>query len=200
MKFYSDFTAHRTRQVVADLVAFAAIVAFVVLGVTVRVAVLAFGVLGAGLQSAGSGFRTTMKDAADALGNVPIIGSGVRAPFDRASDAGAALASAGADQQTLVTQVALVLGVLVAVVPIMVIVRVWLVRRIQFARRASESRTLASTPGGLDLLALRAMAKFPPNLLLAVHPDPAGAWRRGDTAAVRELSRLELTASGIRLR
>lgn len=199
MKLYSDFPARRARQLLADAVAIAVLIASVALGVAVHAAVIAFAALGASLQSAGSDFESTMTDAADALGGVPLIGDGVRGPFDQASDVGAAISSAGADQQALVAQVALVLGLLVALVPFVIVLRVWLARRLAFARRAAEARGLASIPGGLDLLALRAIGSAAPKTVLAVHPDPAGAWRRGEPAAVHALARLELAESGIRL-
>lgn len=199
MNLYSDFARHRARQLLADVVAVGVLVASVFLGVTVYTAILAFRALGAGLQSAGSGFEGTMADAADALGGVPLIGDGVRAPFDQASGAGAALAAAGADQQELVAQAALVLGALVALVPIVIVVRIWLMRRIAFARRAAQARELAAAPGGMDLLALRAIGSAAPSDVLKAHPDPAGAWRRGEPEAVRALARLELAASGVRI-
>ena len=198
MKLYSDFAAHRTRQVLADLIAIALLLAGIVSGIVVHGSILAFGSLGAGLQSAGTDLESTMTDAADRLGSVPLIGDGIRAPFDQASAAGSMLAKAGGDQQALVAQVALIIGLLVTVVPVAIIMRVWMVRRLAFARRAAEARRLVATPGGMDVLALRAIGHSPA-AVLAVHPDPAGAWRRGETAAVQALARLELAASGIRI-
>ena len=200
MNLYSDFASQRTRQLLADVVAVGVLAVSVFLGATVYTAILAFQALGAGLQSAGSGFESTMTDAADTLGDVPLIGDGVRAPFDQASGAGAALASAGADQQALVGQLAIVLGLLVALVPIVIVIRIWLLRRLVFARRAAQARKLAAAPGGMDLLALRAIGSAAPSAVLMAHPDPAGAWRRGEPEAVRALAQLELAASGVRIR
>ena len=173
MKLYSDFPAQRTGQLAADLIAVGVLAVSVFLGASVYTAILAFGALGAGLQTAGSGFESTMADAADALGGVPFIGDGVRAPFDQASGAGAALAAAGADQQILVGQVAVALGLLVALVPTVIVIRVWLLRRLAFARRAAHARGLAATPVGLDLLALQALSSRSSASVLEVHPDPA---------------------------
>jgi hypothetical protein len=58
--------------------------------------------------------------------------------------------------------------------------------------------SLASTPGGEQLLALRALANRPLRKLTSVSLDPVGAWRRGDIIAIRGLAALELRSAGIR--
>ncbi len=57
---------------------------------------------------------------------------------------------------------------------------------------------MAARARDLDLLALRALAHQPTRQLLRVTGDPAAAWRRDDTAVVRELAALELRALGLR--
>ena len=58
--------------------------------------------------------------------------------------------------------------------------------------------TLASTPAGEQLLALRALANRPLRKLGEVSVDPVGAWRREDPIAVRGLADLELRAAGLK--
>ena len=70
--------------------------------------------------------------------------------------------------------------------------------RVRFFRRKWTVITLASTPAGEQLLALRALANRPLGKLAAVSMDPVGAWRRQDPAAVRGLAALELRSAGIR--
>ena len=74
----------------------------------------------------------------------------------------------------------------------------WLVLRIRFFRRKWTALTLAATPAGEQLLALRALANRPLAKLAAVSIDPVGAWRRADAIAIRGLANLELRSSGIR--
>jgi hypothetical protein len=104
---------------------------------------------------------------------------------------------AGRDQQSLVGTIALVLGLLVALVPIAFIVRHWLLRRVSFVRRAAAARSLAATPGGTELLALRALSSRKPAALLKAHPDPVAAWRAGDPRVVRQLADLALRDAGV---
>ena len=56
----------------------------------------------------------------------------------------------------------------------------WLFLRVRFFRRKWTVITLASTPAGEQLLALRALANRPLAKLAAVSIDPVGAWRRED--------------------
>ena len=200
MKMYSDFPLVRSGQIVADVVAVAAIALFIALGASVHALIVTFADLGRQLEDAGNGFRQTMTDAADTLGDVPLIGQGIRGPFDSASGAGAALEEAGRNQQSAVQTAAVVIGIVIALVPIAITVRYWLLRRIAFARRATEASGLAAMEGGLDLLALRALAARPPAALLAIDRNPTDAWRRGDPVAIRALAALSLREAGVRAR
>jgi hypothetical protein len=151
------------------------------------------------MERAGAGFRETMTDVGDNLGGVPLIGSGIRGPFDSASDAGATLEAAGASQQVAVQNLATGLGLGIAVLPVLAILVVWLVPRIRFARRASNARRLVSAGAGIDLLALRALSRQRLTTLTAIDADPMAAWRRGDASVMRSLAALELKSSGVRL-
>lgn len=107
MQLYSDFPARRARQLAGDLLALGAIALWVWLGVTIAQLVLGLAGLGTQLQQAGAGFRDTMTEVGRTLGGIPLIGGGIRAPFDGASQAGQALETAGRDQQEAVLQLAL---------------------------------------------------------------------------------------------
>lgn len=199
MKVYSDFAGRRTRQIVGDVVAIVLIGLWVWFGATVFALVQGLAGFGVQMEQAGAGFRETMEDIGENLGGVPLIGGGIRAPFDGASEAGAALEQAGRDQQDAVLQLALTLGIGVAVLPVLMILVFWLVPRIRFIRRAGRATAATATPAGLDLLALRALATSKLSAVTAIDPDALGAWRRGDERVVRELARLELRAAGVRM-
>jgi hypothetical protein len=200
VKLYSDFAAQRTRQIIADVVALLGIILWVTFGVTVYNGIAALADFGQGMEEAGAGFRETMTEVGDNLAGVPLIGGGIRQPFDGASSAGGALESAGQSQQVLVEQVALTLGIGIALLPSLMILALWLIPRLRFALRAGHARTVLRAGAGLDLLALRALAHQKVTALADVDADAAGAWRRGDTAVMRRLAALELQASGVRLR
>jgi hypothetical protein len=199
MKFYSDFAAQRSRQITVDVLAIAFMAAWIWLGVFVHSLVIGLTDFGKEMERAGAGFRETMTDVGENLGGVPLIGRGIRGPFDNASDAGATLEAAGASQQVAVQNLALGLGLGIAVLPVLAILVLWLVPRLRFARRAATVRRLVSAGAGIDLLALRALTSQRLTTLGAIDADPMAAWRRGDETVMRTLAALELKSSGVRL-
>jgi hypothetical protein len=200
MKIYSDYAARRTRQIIVDLLALAAIAAWAWLGWTVYGLVMNLAKFGVQMEESGKGFKKTMTDISENLSGIWLIGDGIKAPFDAASDAGATLESAGQVQQVAVQQLATGLGFGIAVLPILTILVFWLVPRIRFARRASVAKRMISQGASVDLLALRALANQKVGALLSIDADVAGAWRRSDPAVIRSLANLELRASGVKLR
>jgi len=198
MSLYSDFTAARTRQIIADIVGIVSVTFIIFIGVTVTTAIRAFAAFGRDLETAGIGFQTGLSDAADALGDVPLIGDGIRGPFDLAAGAGEAVAEAGRGQQALVETIAVGTGAAVTILPLMLIALLWLVPRIRFARRSGELRTLIARGLSADTLAVRALGRASLRELAAVHPDPAAAWRARDADAVRALAAIELRRAGIK--
>jgi hypothetical protein len=200
MKIYSDYAGHRSRQVFVDLLALAAITAWAWLGYWIYTLVMDLADFGVQMEDAGQGFKDTMTEVSSTLGDIPLIGGGIRAPFDAASDAGANLESAGQAQQVAVQQLATGLGVGIAVLPILTILIFWLVPRIRFARRAGVAKQLVSSGASIDLLALRALSNQKLAAIAAIAPDPAGAWRRNDPTVIAALANLELRSSGVKLR
>jgi len=198
MKLYSDFAPRRTRQIVGDVLALLTIGAWIWLGVTVYQLVENLAGFGVQMEEAGAGFRQTMTEVGDNLGSVPVIGDGIRVPFDGASGAGAALEQAGQSQQDAVNQLATGLGIGIAVLPILMILVLWLVPRIRFARAASRARAIITSGAGIDLLALRALATQKISALTAIDDDAMAAWRRGDDDVMKALAQLELKSSGVR--
>ncbi len=199
MKLYSDFAPRRTRQIFADVIAVALIAAWVWLGVTVYSVITQLAAYGKQMEDAGAGFRETMTEVGDTLGSIPLIGPGIRVPFDGASGAGGALEEAGQSQQDAIHQLALTLGIGIAALPIVMILVLWLVPRIRFVRRAGHATALVNSGAGIDLLALRALANQKITTIASVDTDAMAAWRRGDDSVMRKLAALELESSGVRL-
>ncbi len=200
MKFYSDFAPRRSRQIVGDVFAVLSIGAWIWAGAAVYQLVENLADFGRQMEDAGAGFKETMTEVGNTLGGVPLIGGGIRSPFDQASDAGAALESAGVSQQAAVTQLATGLGLGIAVLPALTILLIWLLPRLSFVRRASHANAVASTGVGIDLLALRALATQKISALSSVDDDAVAAWRRGDKEVMRRLAQLELRSAGVRMR
>lgn len=199
MKMYSDYGSRRTRQIVADVIALGLVAGWVWLGVTVYSLISALSVYGVQMEDAGAGFKETMTQVGETLGGIPVIGGGIRAPFDGASEAGRALETAGQSQQEAINQLATVMGIGIAALPILTILLLWLLPRLRFARRAGRAQKLVQGGADIDLLALRALATQNVATLAAVDPDAMAAWRRGDDAVMRKLAALELKSSGVRM-
>lgn len=199
MKLYSDFGPRKTRQILFDVISLAFVLGWAWLGATIYSLVKELETFGMQMEEAGSGFRQTMTDVGESLGNVPLIGEGIRIPFDGASGAGGSLEQAGQSQQELVQQLALTLGLGVALLPILMILAVWLLTRGRFIRRAGRAKALVRAGAGIDLLALRALANQKIATISSVDVNAMAAWRRGDEAVMRKLAALELESSGIRL-
>ncbi|QAV69519.1 hypothetical protein ESZ53_03100 [Salinibacterium sp. UTAS2018] len=198
MQLYADQPARRTLQIAADLISVGFIVIWIALGVWVYQLIAAFQELGVQMQAAGAGFESTMVELGNTLGSVPLIGSGIRAPFGGASEAGAALESAGQSQQTSVEAAATAVGLFIGIVPVALILLVWLLPRLRFAVRASEAKRVLATPGGANLLALRALSTLSLTVLARVSDDPAAEWRAGNGAIVARLAQLQLAELGLR--
>lgn len=198
MTVYSDFPGRRVAQIIGDLVAVALIVIFVSLGVVIRDAVLVLADVGRTIQDAGEGFSGTMTDAGDTLGGVPLIGGGIRGPFDAASDAGSTLARAGMAQQEAVGAIATTLGIAVAAAPILIVLLAWALTRLRFVIRATELRAVSRLPEGSDLLALRALTSARARDLRSLGDAAVQGWRDRQPSAINSLAALELREGGLR--
>lgn len=198
MKLYADTPARRTAQIVVDLLVLTWVVLWVRAATSVHDATLKLAAPGRQLESAGTGLSANLRSASDQVDGVPLLGDRLRAPFEAAGRAAGQLTAAGREQQSAVGHLALVLGLCVATIPILIVLVLWLPRRVRFARRAGAAQRFIDADADLDLFALRAMAGQPMHLLARVSPDPVGAWRRGERDVVRALAVLELKDVGLR--
>ena len=198
MKLYSDITARRLVQVASDV----GIVLWVALWVRAaqRVHAVTMELAGPGrdLAGAGSSFRGTMTTAGDGVDDLPLLEDRVAAPFRSAAGVGSEIEQAGTALVTAVEDLARVLAVTTALVPVLIVGFVWLVLRVRFVRRASAAQRFIDAAPDLDLFALRAMANQPMPRLARISDDPAGAWRRGEPDVIHALALLELRESGLR--
>jgi hypothetical protein len=196
VKLYAETSGLRARQVLGDLAVVAWTAAWVWAGVTLYRLVEKLAVPGARLEQAGGGFAGDVAEIQQKVGRVPVVGNDLQGPFGRLAGVGQTLADAGATQQQVVHQLALWLGVLVAVVPVVTLLLAWLPRRVAWAREAGAASRLRLAGADLELFALRALANRPLRQLHRVTPDPAGALRAGDYEALADL---ELRALGLRV-
>jgi hypothetical protein len=198
IKLYADTTGRRTAQILADVAVLMWVALCAWCGRVVHDATLQLLGPARRLESAGSTFGSTMQDAGSRLRQVPFVGEDLQAPFQRAAGTGTSIRDAGQQLGVAVGHLATVLGLMTAVVPILLVVGVWLVQRLRFARRATAAQRFLDAAAHLDLFALRALAGQPMHRLARVSDDPAGAWRVQDPAVVRALALLELRECGLR--
>jgi hypothetical protein len=198
MKLYADLPARRTLQMLADVGLLAWVASWAWIGRLVHDATMQLAVPGRSLQGAGSGFRDQMGRAGRSVSDVPLVGDRLSVPFERAGGAGTSIEQAGRDLVDAVTSLALILGWVTALVPILIVGLIWLALRGRFVRRATAAQRFIDTSADLDLFALRAMTRQPMRKLARISDDPTGAWRERDAAIIRALALLELRDSGLR--
>jgi hypothetical protein len=196
MRFYAERPLRVARQLVADV----AVIAWVWLVVTFAQAAQALidqlqGPAGS-LTSAGQTVRDTFAGAARTASGIPLVGEELARALNVGTGAGESLASAGQRQAQLIDTVGMWAAVAIVAFAAVPVVLVWLYVRLRYARTAGSA--VVARARDLDLLALRALAHQPTRQLLRVSGDPAAAWRRDDTAVVRDLAMLELNALGLR--
>ena len=197
MKLYAETAGLRARQLLGDLATLAWTAAWVAAGLTLYRLVERLAVPGARVEQAGSDFAGDVAEIQQRIGRVPVVGDQLQGPFGRLAGTGRTLAEAGATQQEVVHQLALWLGVVVAAVPVVTLLLVWLPRRVAWAREAGAASRLRMDGADLELFAIRAVANRPLRELRRVSADPAGALRAGEH---QPLADLELRARGLRAR
>lgn len=194
---YATTPARLTAQLVSDLLIAAWITGWVLVGLAVHHAIATFATVGTQVQSGATGISENLNSAGDNADRLPLVGEAVATPLRAASEAALDLAGAGQSLNSTATWLAIVLALAVAAPPILAVGMPWLLLRIRFFRRKWTVISLAQTPAGEQLLALRALANRPLRKLTEVSTDPVGAWRREDPDAVRGLAALELRSAGV---
>lgn len=151
------------------------------------------------LGDAGSQLDRDLSSLAAAVGDLPLVGGRIREPVESIRTPAREMTRMSGDLATSIHSLATVVGVLVALIPIVLVVGTWLFLRVRFVRRARAAAAFIDADADLDLFALRAMANQPMHRLARITPDPAGAWRSRDRAVLRALAALELRDSGLRV-
>ena len=198
MKLFADTPVRRTLQVLADLLFVTWLVLWVWIGMAVHDGTMELAGPARQTDSAATSMAEQLRDAGGRLGEAPLVGDELAVPFDKAADASDGIASAGRDTVDAVERLALLLGLSVALIPILVVAAIHLPLRWRFIREATAGARFIDAQEDLDLFALRALAHQPMRVLAKVSDDPAGAWRARDPDVVRRLAALELADAGLR--
>lgn len=187
-------------QLLSDVVVLLWSAAWLFVGVAVHSAVATIAEVGRQVNDGANGVADNLSSAGDNADDFPLVGDALAKPLRAASEAALGIAGAGQNLDSTATWLAVVLALAVAAPPILFVAMPWLYLRVRFLRRKWTVVTLAATPAGEQLLALRALANRPLRKLVDVSIDPVGAWRRDDAFAVRGLANLELRSAGVRRR
>jgi hypothetical protein len=162
-------------------------------------AVLTLAAPGRAVAEFGASVAGSMRSAAHAARDVPLVGRRLSGPFDTLASAGGTVRGAGQSAQDAVGTLAGVLAVVLVLLPVGWLLLRWLPWRLRWAREArAAGKLLAGTPD-LEVLAARALATAPLPRLAALPAGTGAAWHSGDPAAVRTLAALELGRLGLRL-
>lgn len=199
MRIYAERKRRVTRQVIADVTAIGWSVLWIWVALAVYGVVKALAAPGRKLETAGESLAADLADAQDKAHGIPLVGSGVAKPFGNAANAAQTIADAGRSQQAAVKDLATVLALLTAGVPILLALALWVPLRLTWIRAASIADRLRRHPGGNELLALRALATAPLRRLAELDSNVVAGWRTGDRQAVDDLAELELARLGLRL-
>ena len=199
MQLYAQHPVLRSRQVAADIGVLAWTVLWVLVARLVHGAVLVLAEPGRAVEDLGRSVAGNMGSAADAAGDVPLVGDKLAEPFQSLSEAGGSVRGAGQAAQESVATLALVLAVVLVVLPVGWLVARWLPWRLRYVQEAGAARQLLDGTPDLEILAARALATTPLPRLAQLPAGTGAAWRTGDPGAVRTLARLELARLGLRL-
>jgi hypothetical protein len=186
-------------QIISDFVVISWTALWVWIGIAVYTAISTIAEAGHRVETGANGVAGNLDSAGHSTSKVPLIGDALGKPLTAAADAARDIAGAGHSIDTTASWLAVLLAIAVAAPPILALAMPWLFLRLRFFLRKRMLIGLASTPSGVQLLALRALANRPLRRLASVNPDPVGAWRREDPLAIRGLAALELRAAGVGL-
>lgn len=200
MKLYAESKVRGARQLLGDVLFLVWVAVWVKVALVVHDVTLTLAVPGEQIADASGGLAERLREAGQSVGDIPVVGDEVRAPFDGAGQAADQLAAAGEAQVAAVTDLAFWLGLSVGAIPILIALAVYLPPRFRFVREATAGQRFIDAAADLDLFALRAMSRQPMHKLARVSDDPAGAWRDGDQAVIRSLAELELHDAGLAYR
>ncbi|OBI76655.1 hypothetical protein [Mycobacterium sp. E740] len=183
-------------QLISDIVVVVWTTVWVAVGTAVHSAISTIAAVGRQVETGANGVADNLDTAGDRTGDFPLVGDALSKPLRAASEAALDIAGAGHSLDTTASWLAWVLALAVAAPPILFVAMPWLYLRLRFFRRKWTAITLARTAAGEQLLALRALANRPLAKLVAINPDPVGAWRNYDAETIRGLAALEVRSAG----
>ena len=198
MKIYAEVPRVRKRQMILDGLVLVWAYVWIKIGMAMHDLIAKLSGPGRTIERAGSGLSSHLSSLSDRVGGVPVVGDNLREPFDSAAGAGRELQAAGVAHQEIVMSIALWLGILLALIPILYMLLRYMPERVRWIREASAATRLRVDADDLHLFALRAITTKPLYELRRACNDPARCLVEGDyePLAAVELASLGLTPRG----
>jgi hypothetical protein len=199
MKLYADRPDRVLRQLIGDLAVVILGFLAIRLGRATHSRIAELAAPGREAEATARQLDGRLRDTAGDLNDTPLVGGALSTPFKALAATSRDLAQQAQDYQDAVERFATLAGFLVAGFILLILVLAWLPRRVAWVVEASAaSRIVRRTPGGADLLAVRALARQPLRRLAKLGPDVVQGWKAGDPDATERLAQLELEELGLR--
>lgn len=184
-RFYPDLPRQRAATIRRDLAVLVLVVAFAVLGWILYDLVERLTVVAEGVEEAGTTVEGSLRDAADAVDGIPIVGGELAdALTGTGEQTGGRVADLGAEGADRIRRTALAVGLVTFLLPAGLVLSVAVPLRVRQVRRLDAARALvggAEDPERQRLLAMRAAFGLPVDVLLRHTADPVGDLVAGRT-------------------
>jgi hypothetical protein len=200
---YPDLARARLGYVVADLAAALWVAAWLYAGDLVYHAVMTLSIVADGVITAGRQVNDAVSQVQQAVASLPLVGSGLRDDLNPLHGVPRAVMATGYQELQAIHHLALLLGGVVAGVPLLAVALIYLPLRRRKARRFRSLARMVRQPGAnavsatMQVLAARALYTLPYDRLLRYSRDPIGEWREG---RYYNLARAAMAEEGLDLR
>lgn len=182
---YPDLARSRLGYVVADLAALLWVAAWLYAGDLVYHAVMTLSTIANGVIAVGQQVNDAVSQVQHAVGSLPLVGPALGSDLNPLHGVPHAVVSTGYQELQAIHHLALLLGVVVAGVPLLAVALIYLPLRQRKARGFRSLARIVRQPGAnavaatMQVLAARALYTLPYDRLLRYSRDPIGEWREG---------------------
>ena len=187
----------RLRHLIFDAVLAAWVLAWGLVGWSLKLIVDALASPVQGMANTTSSLAERVDAAADGLAQVALVGEELASPFRPIADILRNLTGQANEQVETISSIGWMLFLVIWLIPSLSVALVYLPGRFRRGRESALARQFVDARADLDLFALRAMVNAPMTQLAAISDDPVAAWRSGDKAVIDQLAELELKRVGI---
>ena len=182
---YPDLARSRLGYVVADLAAVLWVAAWLYAGDLVYHGVMMLSTIADGVIAIGQQVNDAVSQVQHAVGSLPLVGPALGNDLNALHGVPRAVITTGHHELQAIHQLALLLGVVVAGVPLLAVALIYLPLRQRKARGFRSLARMVRQPGAnavaatMQVLAARALYTLPYDRLLHYSRDPIGEWREG---------------------